>query len=238
MKDKIILLGKGNLARSFLDFCSESQMEVRLLESPEKISAHIQDADIIVQFIEDDVDYLSKLKDTIIQFPKIWLSEISTESISHIAGQTGSPEVVVGFTLNTYTGERFVQLMGGERTGSEALDKAKSFFESLKFAVVLSRDHPGFVLDRVVSSMINEAIYMAMYGVAEMKDIDSMMRLGANFPMGPFEYADAVGLDRILNTLEWLTKELGPHYQPCPLLRRKVEAGFLGKKTGKGFYTY
>lgn len=238
MKDKVILLGKGDLARSFVDLCLEAQKEVRLLESLEKIAAHIQDADVIVQFMEDHADYLSKQKDPIIQFPKVWLSEISSRSIGQIAGQTGSSEVVVGFHLTNYTEERFVQLIGGERTRSEALDKARSFFESIKFTVVHSKDHPGFVLDRVVFSMINEAVYMYMYGVAEMKDIDSMMKLGANFPMGPFEYADKVGLDRILSTLEWLTKELGPHYQPCPLLRRKVEAGLLGKKTGKGFYTY
>jgi len=86
--------------------------------------------------------------------------------------------------------------------------------------------------------MINEAIYVSMYGLAQMEDIDQMMRLGANFPMGPFEYADYLGLDRVLKTLEWLAEELGPQYRPCPLLRRKVEAGLLGKKTGKGFYEY
>ena len=86
--------------------------------------------------------------------------------------------------------------------------------------------------------MINEAIYVYMYGLARMEDIDQMMRLGANFPMGPFEYADFLGLDRVLHTLEWLAEELGPHYRPCPLLRRKVEAGLLGKKTSTGFYIY
>jgi 3-hydroxybutyryl-CoA dehydrogenase len=199
----------------------------------------LQDAGIIVRFIADGLDVAAIDGAHSIKGPQIWLCESVNQSVTVMAKQVGNPERFVGFSLSGFFPEKkLVELIGGERTDSDALATAKDFFEKLRFTVVISQDRPGFVLDRVVASMINEAVYVYMYGLAQMEDIDQMMRLGANFPMGPFEYADSVGLDRVLKTLEWLTEELGPQYRPCPLLRRKVEAGFLGRKTGRGFYTY
>ena len=240
MKEKVLILGKGDSARSFSELCRESEIAATLMESSHDPASHIQDADIIMQFLENEVDYfLSSELSKPIRFPKILIAEMLSQSSGAVANRMGCHEELVGFSFaHPFVEKRFVQLIFGERTGKEALDKARDFFMGIGFAVVVSKDHPGFILDRVVFSMINEAIYMNMYGLAVMEDIDQMMRLGANFPMGPFEYADTLGLDRVLRTLEWLTDELGPQYRPCPLLRRKVEAGFLGKKTGKGFYTY
>lgn len=240
MKGKVLILGKGNIASSFLEICKEADLEAKALKTPFQSASHLKNADIIVHFLEDGLkNETFSEKYILIKRPQILLSEVFDSSVTKAGSQAGCPEELMGFSLTSLFPEvRFVELIEGERTRSDALNKAIDFFTGLNFTVVISKDHPGFILNRVIASMINEAIYVYMYGLANMDDIDQMMRLGANFPLGPFEYADMVGLDRVLATLEWLTEELGPQYRPCPLLKRKVEAGLLGKKTGKGFYTY
>ena len=104
--------------------------------------------------------------------------------------------------------------------------------------VVICKDMAGGILPRTLAAMINEAAYMVQSGIATIEEVDTMMRKGANFPLGPFEWADRIGLDRILALLEALCQELGPIYHPCPWIRRKVEAGCLGLVSGRGFYQY
>lgn len=241
MKEIILVLGRGEIARSFFDECKQTKIAVTLLDSIDELDPLPGDIDLIVQFAENGLELpLLKESNLIEKYrDKVWLIEGSDQSLTIRASRMGCPERIVGFSMSKLFPERkFVEVIGGERTDSDAVIVAKDFFEELQFAVVVSKDHPGYILNRVLASMINEAIYINLYGLAQMEDIDQMMRLGANFPMGPFEYADYLGLDCVLETLEWLTEELGPQYRPCPLLRRKVEAGLLGKKAGKGFYEY
>ena len=239
MKEKILVLGRDEIARSLFDICKQTGIAATLLESADGLGPQRRDTDIVVQFLEDGLE-LPLLKEfDFIEKYKVWLIEVLDQSVTMAAGRMGCPERIVGFSMSKSFPERkFIEVIGGERTDGDAVTTARNLFEQLQFTVVISKDHPGYILNRVVASMINEAIYVSMYGLAQMEDIDQMMRLGANFPMGPFEYADYLGLDRVLKTLEWLAEELGPQYCPCPLLRRKVEAGLLGKKTGKGFYEY
>jgi len=239
MNKKILFLGRGEIARSFFNECKQTGIEAALLEYADGLVSKLRDADIIVHFVEDGIELPLFKESDLIGKDKLWLMEALDQSVTMRTSRTGFPERIVGFSMSRLFPEiKFVEVIGGEKTDSDAVAAAKDFFEELQFTVVLSKDHPGYILNRIVASMINEAIYINMYGLAQMEDIDQMMRLGANFPMGPFEYADHLGLDRVLKTLEWLTEELGPQYRPCPLLRRKVEAGLLGKKTGKGFYEY
>ena len=239
MKEKILVLGKGENARSFYEMCEETGIEVTLLESVDNLNSYLKDVGIIIRFMENSLDIPPVEGAGSVTGSQTWLCESIGRSATSMAKEAGNPERYVGFSLSgLFPEKKLVELTGGERTADDAVATARDLFEKLQFTVVISRDHPGYILNRVLASMINEAVYVSMYGLAEMKDIDQMMRLGANFPMGPFEYADSVGLDRVLKTLEWLTEELGPQYRPCPLLRRKVEAGFLGRKTGKGFYAY
>jgi len=239
MKENILVLGKQKNAHFFCEVCEEKGVAVFLLESIESLNSYLKDVGIIVQFLEGNSEVSVVEGSDSIKGSQIWLCESMDQSVTAMAKQVGNPECFVGFSLSgLFPEKRLVELIGGERTSSDAVAVAKDLFEKLQFTVVISQDRPGYVLNRVVASMINEAIYVSMYGLAEMEDIDQMMRLAANFPLGPFEYADFVGLDRVLKTLEWLTEELGPQYRPCPLLRRKVEAGFLGRKTGRGFYAY
>jgi len=239
MKEKILVVGKGEIARSFFDECKQRELAVTLLESADGLASQLKDTDMIVQFYEGGIELpVLKEPDLLVKL-KVWLIETFDQSVTVSASRVVAPERVVGFSMSKSFPERkFIEVIAGERTQGDAIATAKGLFENLQFTVVISRDHPGYILNRVVACMINEAIYINMYGLAHMEDIDQMMRLGANFPMGPFEYADYLGLDCVLKTLEWLTEELGPQYRPCPLLRRKVEAGLLGKKTGKGFYEY
>lgn len=239
MKEKILVLGIGGNAHLFCEMCKETGIAVILLGSVDNLGSYLKDSSIIVQFLEDSLDVSVVAVADSIKGSQIWLSESIDQSVTAMAKQAGNPERYVGFSLSgLFPEKKLVELIGGERTADDAVAVARDLFEKLQFTVVISQDRPGRVLNRVVASMINEAVYVSMYDLAKMEDIDQMMRLGANFPMGPFEYADSVGLDRVLKTLEWLTEELGPQYLPCPLLRRKVEAGFLGRKTGRGFYTY
>ncbi len=239
MKEKILVLGRGEIARSLFDICKQTEPSVTFLESADELGPQLRDTDIIVQFVADGLELPHLTESDYIGKYKVWLIEVIDQSVTRAAGRMGCSERIVGFSISkSFQERRFIEVIGGERTGSDAVTTARNLFERLQFTVVISKDHPGYILNRVVASMINEAIYVSMYGLAQMEDIDQMMRLGANFPMGPFEYADYLGLDRVLKTLEWLAEELGPQYRPCPLLRRKVEAGLLGKKTGKGFYEY
>lgn len=239
MKEKVLVLGKKKVTRSFLDECKKMGVVAGLAESADSLGSYLNDTDIIVQFIEDGLGLPVHEEFSLTEKPAAWLVEVLDQSVTKAASEVGYPQRVVGFSLyKLFPEKKFVEVISGEMTTNNAVAVARGFFEKLQFTVVISRDHPGYVLNRIVASMINEAIYVNMYGLAQMEDIDQMMCLGANFPMGPFEYADHLGLDRVLKILEWLAEELGPQYRPCPLLRRKVEAGLLGKKTGKGFYEY
>ena len=166
-------------------------------------------------------------------------SVIEKKSATYWTVQSGLGERFVGFHIAPGAGKTgAVELLRGEVTGKEAVDCARIAFEELGLLVTVCRDQAGGILPRVLAGMINEAAFMAQSGIAPVDKIDEMMRLAANFPMGPFEWADQIGLDRVLSLLETLSREFGPIYQPCPMIRRKVEAGKLGKKTGQGFYDY
>ena len=166
-------------------------------------------------------------------------SLVGNKSASYWAAWSGLGERFVGFYIAPGAGKSAaVELLKGKITGVKAIDCVESAFKDLDLLVTVCRDQAGGILTRVLAGMINEAAFVAQSGIAPVDKIDSMMRLAANFPIGPFEWADKIGLDQVLSLLETLSKELGHIYQPCPMIRRKVEAGKLGKKTGEGFYRY
>ena len=166
-------------------------------------------------------------------------SIIEKDSATFWALQSGLGKRFVGFLIPPGAGKNdAVELLKGEITCQEALDCAAKAFKEMDWHVTICRDQAGGILFRVLAGMINEAAFMAQSAVAPVDQIDRMMRLAANFPLGPFEWADRIGLDRLFALLETLSKEFGPIYQPCPMIRRKVEAGKLGQKTGEGFYKY
>ena len=170
----------------------------------------------------------------------ILASNTSSISISWIAAQTERPEQVIGMHFfNPVPVMTLVEVVRGQRTSNATYETIAEAAEDLDKIPVAVEDYPGFVSNRVLMPMINEAIFCVMEGVAEPEDIDTVMEMGMNHPMGPLTLADFIGLDVCLHILEVLHDELGDDkYRPCPLLRRKVTAGQLGRKTGEGFFEY
>jgi 3-hydroxybutyryl-CoA dehydrogenase len=164
----------------------------------------------------------------------------SSLSITWLGAQSGAPERVIGMHFfNPPTLMRLVEVVPGLRTAPEVVTATQGLVERLGKVPVLSRDRPGFIANRIVAPMVNEAICMLEQGVGSAEDLDQVLRLGMNHPMGPLELADFIGLDVLLAILEVLHAELGDSkFRPCPLLRKHVEAGWLGRKSGRGFYTY
>ena len=170
----------------------------------------------------------------------ILASNTSSISITWIAAQTERPEQVIGMHFfNPVPIMTLVEVVRGQRTSNATYETVAEAAEDLDKIPVAVEDYPGFVSNRVLMPMINEAIFCVMEGVAEPEDIDTVMEMGMNHPMGPLTLADFIGLDVCLHILEVLHDELGDDkYRPCPLLRRKVTAGQLGRKTGEGFFEY
>jgi 3-hydroxybutyryl-CoA dehydrogenase len=170
----------------------------------------------------------------------ILASNTSSISITAIAARTGRPGKVIGMHfMNPVPVMKLVEVIRGLRTDDATTETVMALARDLGKVPVEVRDFPGFVSNRILAPMINEAVFALMEGVAEAEAIDTVMKLGMNHPMGPLALADLIGLDTCLNILEVLHRELGDdRYRPCPLLRQYVAAGWLGRKTGRGFHAY
>jgi 3-hydroxybutyryl-CoA dehydrogenase len=164
----------------------------------------------------------------------------SSISITRLAASTDRPDKFIGIHfMNPVPVMNLIELVRGIATSNTTFQAAKQFSESLGKTVILSEDFPAFIVNRILIPMINEAIYTLYEGVGSVDAIDTAMRLGANHKMGPLELADFIGLDTCLSIMQVLHDGLSDSkYRPCPLLVKYVEAGWLGKKTGRGFYDY
>jgi len=204
--------------------------------------ADLADVDLVVEAALEDMevkqDIFVDLED-VTDEDVVLATNTSTLSITTIASATDREDLVVGLHfMNPVPIMTGVEVVTGEKTDADVTDLAHAFAEDLGKETWESDDKPGFVTNRVLMPWINEGIRAYDEGVASKEDMDKGMKLGTNVPMGPLELADHIGLDICLDASETLHEELGDRYKPAYLLKRKVAAGDLGKKTGKGFYEY
>jgi 3-hydroxybutyryl-CoA dehydrogenase len=201
------------------------------------------DADYVVEAIVEKADAKSALftsLDAIVKREAILASNTSSISITVLGAATKRPHNVLGMHfMNPVPMMTLVELIRGQATSAETMKTASELCATLGKTPVEAADYPGFIANRILMPMINEAIFAVMEGVGTPEAIDSVMKLGMNHPMGPLTLADFIGLDVCLAIMNVLHDGLGdPKYRPCPLLRRMVAAGQLGRKSGHGFYTY
>ncbi|ABB15412.1 3-hydroxybutyryl-CoA dehydrogenase [Carboxydothermus hydrogenoformans] len=202
-----------------------------------------QNVDLVVEGIVENIEVKKKVfaeLDEIFPANTIFATNTSSLSITDLAAVTKRPEKVIGMHFfNPVPVMQLVEVIKGVATSEETYQTICDLVRQLGKTPVTVNEAPGFVVNRLLIPMINEAAYLLMEGVATAEDIDTAMRLGANHPMGPLALADLIGLDVCLAIMETLHKEFGDDkYRPCPLLRKMVRAGHLGRKTQRGFYQY
>jgi 3-hydroxybutyryl-CoA dehydrogenase len=208
-----------------------------------RTSAEIADADLLIEAATENVDLKLQIfgeMDAAASANAILASNTSSIPITRLAAATGRPQAVVGMHfMNPVPLMPLVEVIRGLDTSEQTAQTVRAAAEAMGKTVAEANDFPGFISNRILVPMINEAVYCLMEGVGDRESIDAVMKLGMNHPMGPLELADLIGLDTCLAIMEVLHTGLGDDkYRPCPLLRSHVEAGRLGRKSGRGFYEY
>lgn len=241
-------------ARTTIQANLERQVKKGVLaaEAPAEILARItlagsleaaRSAEVVVEAATENPDLKFSVFESLdrIALPEaILASNTSSISITEIGARTGRPDRVIGMHfMNPVPVMQLVEVIRGHATSDDTTRAVVGLSKDLGKTPVEVQDYPGFVANRILMPMINEAVYTVMEGVASAEAVDTVMKLGMAHPMGPLTLADFIGLDVCLAILEVMHRGLGdPKYRPCPLLRRMVAAGHLGRKTGRGFYDY
>ncbi|MGQ9484597.1 MAG: 3-hydroxybutyryl-CoA dehydrogenase [Desulfosoma sp.] len=236
---------KKNLARS-VDKGKMSQEEMDAVLGRIRTSVNLTDmvvADFVVEAATENEQIKFKIfqdLDNICPPHAVLATNTSSIPIGRIAGKTKRPEKVIGMHfMNPVPVMKLVEIIRGIATSDETFQLTWQLSEKMGKTPVLAQDYPGFIANRILMPMINEAVYCLYHGVGTREDIDTVMKLGMNHPMGPLALADLIGLDTCLAIMETLYQGFcDSKYRPCPLLRKYVEAGWLGRKTGRGFYEY
>jgi 3-hydroxybutyryl-CoA dehydrogenase len=226
------------------DKLSSAQMqEVLSRISPEKTLTALAHVDLVIEAIVESEPVkiaLFRQLDAVVQPNAILASNTSSISITRLAAATQRPQQVVGMHfMNPVPLMKLVEIIKGAQTSESTYQAIASLTAQLGKTGVLSKDFPGFIANRVLMPLVNEAIFALYEGIASAKDIDTVMTLGMNHPMGPLTLADFIGLDTCLSIMTVLMDGFqDARFRPCPLLRQYVDAGYLGRKSGRGFFDY
>ncbi|WP_310621921.1 3-hydroxybutyryl-CoA dehydrogenase [Flexibacterium corallicola] len=236
---------KSNLARQASKGLITTEQENKafnLIKTFDDVNC-LSDTDLVIEAVSENEQIKRKVFNSICPILKpetILGTNTSSISITRLASTTDRPEQFIGIHfMNPVPVMDLVELVRGIATGDETFETSRNFVKSLGKTVAVSEDFPAFMVNRILLPMINEAIYTLYEGVGSVEAIDTAMRLGANHPMGPLQLADFIGLDTCLSIMQTLYEGLADtKYRPCPLLVKYVEAGWLGRKTKRGFYDY
>lgn len=248
IKDEFVNRGLGNIEKNL-----KRNVEKGKLSAEEKDailgritkSTSLQDAvsaDLVIEAAVENMSIKAQIfsqLDVICPGHTILATNTSSLPITEIAAFTKRPEKVIGMHfMNPVPVMKLVEVIRGLATSDEVYKTIEDLSIKMGKTPVEVNDAPGFVANRILIPMLNEAIYTLYEGIATVESIDNVMKLGMNHPMGPLALADLIGLDTVLSIMEVLHEGLGDKYRPCPLLRKYVKAGWLGRKSGRGFYQY
>ena len=240
-----VSLIEGNLGRRVArgEITEAARGQALAIIKTGETNASLSDCDIIIEAATENEEVKRKIFIALcphIKKSALLASNTSSISITRLASVTDRPERFIGIHfMNPVPKMQLVELIRGIATEDATYEAAKVFVKTLGKSATMAEDFPAFIVNRILMPMINEAIYTLYEGVGSVDSIDTALRLGANHPMGPLQLADFIGLDTLLSVMQVLHEGLADSkYRPCPLLVKYVEAGWLGKKTQRGFYDY
>jgi 3-hydroxybutyryl-CoA dehydrogenase len=241
--ETIAIIGRSALGDEIAQLLAQGSLKVLNSTLEQDYSAVAEASDLVLEFLSEDFDLKSKVMrdcDAKCRRETILATTTPNPWITRLASQTTRPDRFVGinFVKHAPQGKLLGQVAKGLQTSPETVEACVEFLQKSGITPVKLEESPGFIIDRVMAAIVNEAALMYSTSLATIEDIDKMVKVCANWPLGPFEFADSIGIDKIVETLDTLACHLGPKYQPCFLLRRMIDAGWLGKKAGRGFYTY
>ncbi len=233
----------GRMVRKERITAAEAELALGRISSSVEL-ASLKETQLVIEAATERVDLKYKIFEQLSEATPtdtLLASNTSSISITAIGAHTDRPDRVMGMHfMNPVPVMKLVELIRGLATSQDTWDTVEAAAQRMGKTTVEGRDMPGFIVNRVLMPYINEAVFALYEGIASVEDIDTAMKLGTNVPMGPLTLADFIGLDTCLAIMEVLHQGMGgdSKYRPCPLLRKYVEAGWLGRKTGRGFYTY
>jgi 3-hydroxybutyryl-CoA dehydrogenase len=249
ISDEMVERGKQGIERSIDRMIQRGRIEpserdriIRRIETTTNL-ADLAATDFVIEAVVENEDAkvaLFQKLDGICPSEVIFASNTSSISITRMGARTSRADRFIGMHfMNPVPAMRLVEIIRGLATSPETYDATRQLAQRLGKDTMTAEDFPGFIVNRILLPMLNEAIYTLYEGVGGVSDIDAAMRLGTNQPMGPLELADLIGLDTCLAIMEVMHRVFGDDkYRPCPLLKKYVDAGYLGRKVGRGFYRY